>query len=105
MTEGERKGDMKQFFYPVFAALVLTGCVSGIVSELPESHPANPQAQASPHAPATSMLVAGSQGLVLPVSSNQGRPHAHHQMQPATGAQKPAEHKHEHEQPKQEEKK
>ena len=66
-----------------------------------------PAARPSPVAPATPMLVAGSQGLVLPVSTNEtAMQHEHHQAAPTNKpAQKPAEHKHEHEQPKKEEKK
>lgn len=98
---------MKSLIYPVFAALALTGCVGGISSKLSESHPGNPQASQSPVAPAPPMLIAGSQGLVLPVSTNEMEmKHEHHQATPASKpAQKPAEHKHEHEQPKKEEKK
>jgi hypothetical protein len=99
---------MKSLTYPAFAALVLTGCVSGTSSwKLPESHPANPQASQSPEPIAVPTLLAGSQGLVLPVSTNQtDLEHGHHHQTPAgKGAQKPAEHKHEHEQPKKEEKK
>ena len=98
---------MKPTIYSILAALVLTGCVGGISPKLSESHPANPQAQPSPVAPATPMLVAGSQGLVLPVSTNEaGMQHEHHQAAPTNKpTQKPADHKHEHEQPKKEEKK
>lgn len=97
---------MKPSIYPIFAAVALTGCVGGISPKLSESHPANPQARPSPVAPATPMLVAGSQGLVLPVSTNETGMHEHHQTTPTNKpAQKPAEHKHEHEQPKKEEKK
>jgi len=98
---------MKSLIHPMFAALALTGCVGGISSKLSESHPANPQASQSPVAPATPMLVAGSQGFVLPVSTNQTEmQHEHHQATPANKrSQKPAEHKHEHEQPRKEEKK
>jgi hypothetical protein len=92
--------------YSILAALALTGCVGGISPKLSESHPANPQASASPIAPATPVLVAGSIGLVLPVSTNEVEmKHEHHQATPARPAQKPADHKHEHEQPKKEEKK
>ena len=99
---------MKQAICPIFAAFALTGCVSGpISSELSESHPANPQAQESPQAPATPMLVAGSQGLVLPLSTNQTEmKHEEHQQKPAgKSAQQPGEHKHEHEQSKKQEQK
>lgn len=101
---------MKQLCYPVFAALALTGCVSGTISKLSESHPANPQAQPSPQAPASRMLLAGSERLVLPVSTNQVEmQHGQHQQTPAAkGAQsRPVgtEHKHEHEQPKKQEQK
>lgn len=96
---------MKPLVYSIFAALALTGCVSTIPSKLSESHPANPHAPESPQAPANAMLLAGAEGLVLPVSTNQTKmQHGQHQMQPATGAQQPTEHKHEHDQ-KQEEKK
>ncbi len=98
---------MKLNIYPVLATLALTGCVGGISSKLSESHPGNPQASQSPVAPATPMLVAGSQGLVLPVSTNQTEmQHGHHQATPTNKpAQKPTDHKHEHEQLKKEEKK
>jgi hypothetical protein len=98
---------MKPRIYSILAALVLTGCVGGVSPKLSESHPANPRAHASPVAPATPMLVAGSQGLVLPVSTNEaGMQHEHHQKAtPAKPAQKPTEHQHDHEQPKKEEKK
>ena len=98
---------MKPSIYPIFAALALTGCVGGISPNLSDSHPANPQARPSPIASATPVLVAGAQGLVLPVSTNQtAMQHEHHQTTTTNKpAQKPAEHKHEHEQPKKEEKK
>ena len=97
---------MKPTICPILVALTLTGCVGGISPKLSESHPANSQARQSPVAPATPMLVAGSQGLVLPVSTNETGMHEHHQDTPTNKpAQKPAEHKHEHEQPKKEEKK
>jgi hypothetical protein len=52
------------------------------------------------------MLVAGSEQLVLPISTNEtGMQHKHNQATPAKPAQKPADHKHEHEEPKKEEKK
>ena len=91
---------MKKPIYPIFAALALTGCVSGTIStKLSESHPANPQSPESPQAPATPMLMAGSQGLVLPLSTNQTEmKHEAHQQKPANkDAQQPAEHKHEKE--------
>jgi hypothetical protein len=90
---------MKIFICLISAALALTGCVSGpISSQLSESHPAHPRAQASAEPIAAPMLVAGSQGLVLPVSTNQTEmQHEHHKQAPAgKAAQKPAEHKHEH---------
>ena len=98
---------MKPMIYSILAALVLSGCVSGPASKLSESHPANPQAQSSPIPPPTPILVAGAQGLVLPVSTNKASMHhEHHQQTPANKATpKPAEHQHEHEQPKKEEKK
>ena len=98
---------MKPGIYLILAALPLTGCVGGISPKLTESHPANPRARPSPVAPATPMLIAGSQGLVLPVSTNgTGMHHEHHHGSSTNKpAQKPAEHKHEHEQPKKEEKK
>ena len=99
---------MNQLICPIFAALALTGCVSGpISSNLSESHPAHPQAPESPVAIATPMLMAGSQGLVFPLSTNQTEmQHGHHQQTPAAkGGQQPAEHKHEHEQPKTKEEK
>ena len=106
MTQRRLKS-MKQLICPVFAGLALTGCVTGTISTLSDSHPAHPQAQESPQAPATLMLIAGSQGLVLPISTNQAEmQHGQHQQMPAAkGAQKPAEHKHEHEQPKKQEQK
>lgn len=87
-------------------ALALTGCVSGTAPKLSNLHPANPQAQPSPVPPATPMLVAGAQGLVLPASANEATmQHEHHEQTPASKATpKPAEHQHEHEQPKKEKK-
>jgi hypothetical protein len=97
---------MKPGSYSFIAALALTGCVGGISPKLSESHPANPQARQSPVAFATPMLVAGSQGLVLSVSTNEtGMHHDHHQATPAKPAQKVADHKHEHEQPRKAQKK
>jgi hypothetical protein len=101
---------MNQLICPIFAALALTGCVSGTISSnLSESHPAHPQASESPVAIATPMLMAGSQGLVLvlPLSTNQTEmQHGHHQQTPASkGGQQPAEHKHEHEETKTKEEK
>src|SRR5262245_724098 len=95
---------------PIFfttIALALTGCVSGTVPKLSESHPANPQASSSPVPAVKPTLMAGSQGLVLPVSTNQaGIKHEHQQhAQPSQATRKSAEHQHEHEQPKKEEKK
>ncbi len=98
---------MKPFINSAFAALALTGCVSVAPRPLSESHPANPRAPQSPDPAPILMLVAGAQGLVLPVSTNQMEmQHGEHQQTPAAkDTQQPAEHKHEHEQPKQEEKK
>ena len=61
----------------------------------------------TPQQPATPLLMAGAQGLAPPLSTNQMEmQHEEHQQKPAgKGAQQPAEHKHEHEQPKKEEKK
>jgi hypothetical protein len=98
---------MKPMHYSIFTALALTGCVGGISPDVPNVHPGNPQAQQSPVAPIRPTLLAGSRGLVLPVSTNDtAMGHEHHQTTPTNKpAQKPAEHKHEHEQPKKEEKK
>jgi hypothetical protein len=89
-------------------ALVFAGCVS--VPSSPDSsasHPANSQASESPEAPPTPMLMVGSQGLVLPLSTNgTGMPHGEHHQKPAgKGAEQPAQHKHDHEQPKKQEEK
>jgi len=97
---------MKPRLFSILTALALTGCAGGVSSKLTESHPANPQAQQSPITPMKPTLLAGSQALVLPVSTNDtGMGHEHHPSMPAKPAQKPAEHQHEHGQPKQEEKK
>lgn len=90
---------MKSLIFSILAVLALTGCVGGISSKLSESHPANPRAAQSPVAPAAAMLIAGSQGLVLPVSTNEMEmKHEHHQAPPTNQpTQKPAGQKHEHE--------
>lgn len=91
---------MKSLFYSTVAMLALTGCVSTVPPKLSETHPANPGAPQSPVPPPIPTLVAGAQGLVLPVSTNQMEmQHDEHQHMPADqGAQPPAEHKHEHQQ-------
>jgi hypothetical protein len=81
-------------------ALDFAGCVSA--PSLPDSsasHPANPQAEGSPEAPLRPMLMADSQGLVLPVSTNQTEMHhGQHQHTPSgKSAQQPAELRHDHE--------
>ena len=88
-------------------ALALTGCVSSNAPTLSELHPANPQAASSPVPDMKPMLMPGSQGLVLPVSTNQaGMEHEHHQhTRPSKATAKPSDHQHEHEQPEKEEKK
>jgi hypothetical protein len=98
---------MKKCVWPLFTALALTGCVGGTITKLSESHPANPQAPPSPAPSAAPMLMAGSQGLVLPLSTNQTEMQHGHQQQPPAGksAQHPAEHKHEHAPPKKQEEK
>ncbi|MCI0536829.1 MAG: hypothetical protein L0Z50_16550, partial [Verrucomicrobiales bacterium] len=74
---------MKSTICPILAAFALTGCVGGVSPRLSEAHPANPGARPSPVAPATPMLVAGSQELVLPASTNQTEmPHAHQHAPP-----------------------
>jgi len=87
-----------QQIYPLIALLALTGCVSA-TTELSESHPAHPQAEGSPEPIAIPTLMAGSQGLVLPLSTNQTEmQHGQHQ-QPSAGkdSQQSTERKHEHE--------
>src|SRR5688572_5050342 len=97
---------MKPSIYSILAAVALTGCVGGISTDVPGSHPANPQAQASPLTPMKPTLLAGSQGLILPVSTNDAAMgHEHHKETPAKPAQKPSEHQHEHGQAKKGEKK
>lgn len=87
---------MKQLVYPVLAALALTGCVSGVSSKLPESHPANPKAPPSSVAVPASMLMAGSQGLVLPIATNQMKmDHGQHQPTPS-GKSTPQSAEHQH---------
>ena len=86
-------------------ALGFTACVS--TSSPPDSsasHPANPKAETSPRAAFVPMLMAGAEGLVLPLATNEVD-HGEHQHNAAgqgaqTPAQKPAEHKHEHEKSK-----
>jgi hypothetical protein len=89
---------MKTLIWSLLAALALTGCVSGKVSSLSETHPAHPQAQQSSEPIATPMLMAGSQGLVLPVSTNQTEMHhGQHQHTPSGKSTQQPEHKHEQE--------
>jgi hypothetical protein len=78
-----------------------------VSSKLSESHPANPQAAQSPVAQAKPMLMSGSEGLVLPVSTNQmDMEHEHHKQSPEKqSTQKHSEHEHHDEQPGKEEKK
>jgi hypothetical protein len=91
----------------IVLAFGLTGCVSGDSSKLSASHPANPHAPSSPVAAASPMLLTNAQSLVLPASTNQADlQHELHQAAPPNQpAQKPAEHKHHHEQSNPEEKK
>src|SRR5262245_15046353 len=98
---------MKPNTYLILAALTLNGCVGGISPNLSESHPANPRAPQSPVAAATPILITGSQGLVLPVSTNETEmQHTQHQQTSASkNAQQPVEHKHGPEQPKEQEEK
>lgn len=88
---------MKTLVWSLLGALALTGCVSGKLSSLSETHPAHPQAPQSSEPIATPMLLAGSDGLVLPVSTNQTEMHhGQHQHTPSgKSAQQPGEHKHE----------
>ncbi|MCI0746894.1 MAG: hypothetical protein L0Y58_15945 [Verrucomicrobia subdivision 3 bacterium] len=87
---------MKTLVWFLFGALALAGCVSEKVSPLSEMHPANPQAPQSSEPIATPMLMAGSQGLVLPVSTNQTEIHhgEHPHMPSGKSDQPPGEHKH-----------
>ena len=97
---------MKPTFSLILATLALTGCVGGISTDVPCSHPANPQAQHSPVEPIRPMLLAGSQQLVLPVSTNDtGMGHEHHQSAPPKPAPSGEDHQHGHGQPKKEENK
>lgn len=95
---------MKSLLYFALVALTLTGCVSTAPPTLSESHPANPRAPQSPVPPPTPMLVAGAQGLVLPVSTNQMEMMEHGQHQPMqmpmtnSAPSSATEHRHEHHQ-------
>jgi hypothetical protein len=92
---------MKPTIYWIPATLALAGCVGGISTDVPRAHPANPQAQQSSVAPMRATLLAGSQGLVLPVSTNDTAVgHQHHQSSPTKPAQDPANHQHDHERAK-----
>ena len=97
---------MKPTFSLILATLALTGCVGGLSTDVPGSHPANPQAHQSPVAPIRPVLLAGSQKLVLPVSTNDtGMGHEHHQSVRAKPAPSGGDHQHGHGQPKKEENK
>ena len=84
-------------------ALILSGCASapGDFAQA-KSHPANPQAAESAQPPATPLLMAGAQGWLLPISTNQSTnqmemKHEHPKETVVKDVQQPSEHKHEHE--------
>ena len=77
--------------------IFLAGCMTARDSaELPASHPASPRAEQSQFAPASPLLMAGSDVLLPAVSTNgAGVRDEHDHSTHAKPAKKPAEHAHE----------
>jgi len=71
---------MKTIVCPIFAALALTGCVSGMMSSNPsESHPANPDAAQASYPPLAPFLMADTNLVAMANSSTNAPEHEHHQ--------------------------
>ena len=71
---------MKTIVCPVFAALALTGCVSGTISSNPSgSHPANPDAAQAGYPPLAPFLMADTNLAAMANSSTNAPEHEHHQ--------------------------
>ena len=84
---------MKRLACPLFAALVLTGCVSGTSSlRLSESHPGNPQAMPSPVPPLRPGLLAITNMVMVKPVTDPAAEHQHghgqHETKPKTEEKK-----------------
>ncbi len=83
----------KKLLYPVFAALALTGCVSGTTSpKLSESHPENPAAQQATY-PALAPFLMADTNLIVMTASSTNAPEDEHSHGAKTEPKAP--HKHE----------
>jgi len=70
---------MKTIVCPIFAALALTGCVSGTMSSNPsESHPANPDAAQASYPPLAPFLMADTNLVAMPNRTTNAPEHEHH---------------------------
>ncbi|MDQ6631052.1 MAG: membrane lipoprotein lipid attachment site-containing protein [Verrucomicrobiota bacterium] len=87
---------MKKLFYPIVAALTLTGCLSGLMSsKLSGSHPANPAVAQETYAPLKPFLMSDTNLVVMTTGSTNAPEQGHEGHSNAKPESKKTEHKHE----------
>ena len=90
---GSGQTAMNKIIFPIFAALALTGCMSGTTAmKLSESHPANPAAAQASDPPLTPFLMADT-NLVVMTATSTNAPEAGHEQHAKPQPETP--HKHE----------
>ena len=91
---GSGQTAMNKIIYPVFAALMLTGCMSGTTGmKLSESHPANPAAVEGSDSPLTPFLMADT-NLVVMTTASTNAPESGHEQHAKPEAKTPQKHEH-----------
>ena len=90
---GSGQTAMTKIIFPIFAALALTGCVSGTTAmKLSELHPANPAAAEASYPALTPFLMADTNLVVMTASTN--APEGGHEQHAKPAAKTPQKHEH-----------
>ena len=91
---GSGQTAMNKIIYPVFAALMLTGCMSGTTGmKLSESHPANPAAAEAIYPPLAPFLLADTNLFVMTTTSTNA-PEGGHEQHAKPETKTPQKHEH-----------
>jgi hypothetical protein len=92
---GSGQTAMSKIIYPIFTALALTGCMNGPVSQLSESHPANPASAQASHAPLVPFLMSNTNLVVMTTVSTNAPEHGHeHDAKTKPDSKTPPKHDH-----------
>lgn len=68
---------MSRIIYPIFTALALTGCMNGPMSQLSESHPANPTATSATYPQFAPFLMTDTNLVAMTTVSTNAPEHGH----------------------------